>query len=64
MFGRKKRPTITSPYNFEHRVHTNFNAEEGRYEGLPVQVKTNAKDFYGVTDFFKSFYWITYIISI
>ena len=38
MFGRKKRPEITSPYNFEHRVHTNFNREEGRYEGLPVQV--------------------------
>ena len=38
MFGRKKRPVITNPYNFEHRVHTNFNAEEGRYEGLPVQV--------------------------
>ena len=37
MFGRKKRPEITSPYNFEHRVHTNFNREEGRYEGLPVQ---------------------------
>lgn len=33
----KKKPSISPPFNFEHRVHTNFNAEEGRYEGLPVQ---------------------------
>lgn len=37
MFGRKKRPDISSPWNFEHRVHTTVTQEEGKFVGLPVQ---------------------------
>ena len=40
MFGisRKKRPAISGPSNFEHRVHTRVSSEEGKLIGLPVQV--------------------------
>lgn len=39
MFGisRKKRPAISGPSNFEHRVHTRVSTEEGKLIGLPVQ---------------------------
>lgn len=38
MFGhRKKRPAISTPSNFEHRVHTTVSRDEGRLVGLPVQ---------------------------
>ena len=51
----KKKPSISPPFNFEHRVHTNFNAEEGRYEGLPVQVRHLVVTF---LDFFVKLAWI------
>lgn len=34
---KKKKPQISLPSNFEHRVHTNFDKREGRYVGLPLQ---------------------------
>ncbi|XP_049795725.1 serine/threonine-protein kinase PAK mbt [Schistocerca nitens] len=38
MFAKKKKkPQISSPTNFEHRVHTGFDKREGRYVGLPLQ---------------------------
>ena len=37
MFRKKKRPVISMPTNFEHRVHTGFDRREGRYVGLPPQ---------------------------
>lgn len=38
MFAKKKkRPQISPPTNFEHRVHTGFDKREGRYVGLPLQ---------------------------
>lgn len=38
MFSKKKKkPQISSPTNFEHRVHTGFDKREGRYVGLPLQ---------------------------
>ncbi|XP_022919032.1 serine/threonine-protein kinase PAK mbt [Onthophagus taurus] len=38
MFSKKKKkPQISSPTNFEHRVHTGFDKREGRYTGLPLQ---------------------------
>lgn len=38
MFSKKKRrPSISLPSNFEHRVHTGFNKHEGRFYGLPPQ---------------------------
>ncbi|CAG2175973.1 unnamed protein product, partial [Oppiella nova] len=38
MFGKKKKkPTISSPTNFEHRVHTGFDRREGKFVGLPPQ---------------------------
>nr|XP_011447624.2 serine/threonine-protein kinase PAK mbt-like isoform X2 [Crassostrea gigas]XP_019928569.2 serine/threonine-protein kinase PAK mbt-like isoform X2 [Crassostrea gigas] len=33
----KKRPEISNPLNFEHRVHTGFDPEHGKYVGLPPQ---------------------------
>ena len=33
----KKRPEISTPQNFEHRVHTGFDSEQGKYVGLPPQ---------------------------
>ena len=33
----KKRPIISPPSNFEHRVHTGFDKGEGKYVGLPPQ---------------------------
>lgn len=37
-FGkRKKRPEISSPINFEHRVHTGFDTNQGCFVGLPSQ---------------------------
>lgn len=32
-----KRPVISSPSNFEHRVHTGFDPNSGRFVGLPPQ---------------------------
>lgn len=38
MFSKKKKkPQISTPSNFEHRVHTGFDRNEGRYVGLPKQ---------------------------
>lgn len=38
MFSKKKKkPQISTPTNFEHRVHTGFDKREGRYVGLPLQ---------------------------
>ncbi len=40
MFAKKKKnkkPQISLPSNFEHRVHTGFDKKEGRYIGLPLQ---------------------------
>ncbi|XP_040267416.1 serine/threonine-protein kinase PAK 6-like [Bufo bufo] len=34
---KKKRPEISAPLNFQHRVHTSFDAKEGRFIGLPPQ---------------------------
>lgn len=34
---KKKKPQISPPINFEHRVHTGFDKSEGRYVGLPLQ---------------------------
>jgi hypothetical protein len=37
-FGkRKKRPDISSPTNFEHRVHSGFDHNNGVFVGLPTQ---------------------------
>lgn len=38
MFGRKKkRPEISGPSNFEHRVHTGYDNVQGAFVGLPTQ---------------------------
>ncbi len=40
MFGstkKKKRPDISGPTNFEHRVHTGFDHNHGTFVGLPPQ---------------------------
>lgn len=37
MFKKKKKPEISGPLNFEHRVHTGFDHQHGRYVGLPQQ---------------------------
>ncbi|XP_066490896.1 serine/threonine-protein kinase PAK 6 isoform X1 [Tiliqua scincoides] len=39
MFRKKKRkrPEISAPQNFEHRVHTSFDPKEGKFIGLPPQ---------------------------
>lgn len=38
MFGKKKKkPLISPPTNFEHRVHTGYDRKEGKYVGLPPQ---------------------------
>ena len=38
MFAKKKKkPTISMPMNFEHRVHTGFDRREGKFVGLPPQ---------------------------
>lgn len=38
MFNKKKKkPQISPPCNFEHRVHTGFDKNAGRYVGLPLQ---------------------------
>lgn len=38
MFSKKKKkPVISGPSNFEHRVHTGFDRREGKYVGLPPQ---------------------------
>jgi len=38
MFSKKKKkPQISDPTNFEHRVHTGFDKREGKYVGLPLQ---------------------------
>ncbi|XP_066584123.1 serine/threonine-protein kinase PAK mbt [Prorops nasuta] len=38
MFAKKKKkPQISTPTNFEHRVHTGFDKQEGKYVGLPLQ---------------------------
>ncbi|CAB1330823.1 unnamed protein product [Coregonus sp. 'balchen'] len=34
---KKKRPEISTPKNFEHRVHTSFDAKRGCFVGLPTQ---------------------------
>ncbi|KAG8449670.1 hypothetical protein GDO86_016349 [Hymenochirus boettgeri] len=34
---KKKRPEISAPLNFQHRVHTSFDAKEGKFVGLPQQ---------------------------
>ncbi|KAJ8683566.1 hypothetical protein QAD02_019358 [Eretmocerus hayati] len=38
MFSKKKKkPQISTPTNFEHRVHTGFDRREGKFVGLPLQ---------------------------
>ncbi|KAM3961519.1 serine/threonine-protein kinase PAK mbt [Aphomia sociella] len=38
MFSKKKKkPLISPPSNFEHRVHTGFDKQEGKFVGLPLQ---------------------------
>ncbi|KAL8173375.1 UNVERIFIED_CONTAM: serine/threonine protein kinase, STE, PAK/STE20 [Gekko kuhli] len=38
MFGKKKKKLeISSPSNFEHRVHTGFDHREQKFTGLPQQ---------------------------
>ncbi len=40
MFGsmkKKRRPEISEPTNFEHRVHTGFDHDQGKFVGLPPQ---------------------------
>ena len=38
MFNKKKKkPLISPPTNFEHRVHTGFDKREGKFIGLPLQ---------------------------
>lgn len=38
MFSKKKKkPVISTPSNFEHRVHTGFDRKEGVFVGLPPQ---------------------------
>lgn len=38
MFSKKKKkPQISQPSNFEHRVHTGFDKSENKYFGLPLQ---------------------------
>ncbi|KAK2707506.1 serine/threonine-protein kinase PAK mbt-like [Artemia franciscana] len=38
MFSKKKKkPVISHPSNFEHRVHTGFDWREGKFVGLPPQ---------------------------
>lgn len=38
MFSKKKKkPQISAPANFQHRVHTGFDKREGKYVGLPLQ---------------------------
>lgn len=45
MFSKKKRrPEISEPSNFEHRVHTGFDTEEGLFIGLPLQWKSILPD--------------------
>ncbi len=34
---RKKRPEISAPMNFEHRIHAGFDSRSGSYTGLPRQ---------------------------
>uniref|UniRef100_A0A667Z1Z1 non-specific serine/threonine protein kinase n=1 Tax=Myripristis murdjan TaxID=586833 RepID=A0A667Z1Z1_9TELE len=34
---KKKRPEISAPKNFEHRVHTSFDNKRGCFVGLPTQ---------------------------
>ncbi|XP_064484140.1 serine/threonine-protein kinase PAK mbt-like isoform X2 [Ornithodoros turicata] len=34
---KKKKPIISAPTNFEHRVHTGWDRKEGRFVGLPPQ---------------------------
>ncbi|XP_063296284.1 serine/threonine-protein kinase PAK 6 [Pelobates fuscus] len=34
---KKKRPEISAPLNFQHRVHTSFDPKEGKFVGLPTQ---------------------------
>ncbi|XP_051265101.1 serine/threonine-protein kinase PAK 6b [Dicentrarchus labrax] len=34
---KKRRPEISVPQDFQHRVHTSFDAASGRYVGLPPQ---------------------------
>ena len=35
--GNKKRPEISLPSNFEHRVHTGYDTNQGTFVGLPSQ---------------------------
>ena len=39
MFNKKakKKREISRPLNFEHRVHTDFDAQDQKYIGLPSQ---------------------------
>lgn len=44
---RKKKPTISSPLNFEHLHHAGYDLNSGKFVGLPVQWTTiieNQKD--------------------
>ncbi|XP_028677264.1 serine/threonine-protein kinase PAK 6 [Erpetoichthys calabaricus] len=34
---KKKRPEISAPMNFEHRVHTSYDRQKDKFVGLPLQ---------------------------
>ena len=34
---RKKKPSISSPLNFEHRIHAGYDLSSGKFVGLPLQ---------------------------
>lgn len=34
---RKKKPSISSPLNFEHRIHAGYDLTSGKFVGLPLQ---------------------------
>lgn len=38
--GKGRRPKISRPANFEHRVHTEWNGDMRQYQGLPPQWKS------------------------
>lgn len=46
MFTKKKksRIQISAPSNFEHRVHTDFDAQEQKFVGLPRQWQSLIED--------------------
>ena len=45
MFKKKgKKPVISAPTNFQHRVHTGFDTSSNKFVGLPLQWASIVKD--------------------